>query len=49
MYVCMMCILLLQIRKTTANKFYEVLVTYEDIVPVENLDEVMTILSDTIW
>jgi hypothetical protein len=38
-----------QIRKTTANKFYEVLVTYDDIAPIENLDEIMTILSETIW
>ncbi|XP_060577597.1 tubulin-specific chaperone D-like [Ruditapes philippinarum] len=38
-----------RIRKTTANKFYEVLVTYDDIAPIENLDEIMTILSETIW
>ncbi|KAL4240380.1 hypothetical protein ACF0H5_001170 [Mactra antiquata] len=38
-----------RIRKLTANKLYEVFVTYDDIAPVENLDEIMTILSETLW
>ena len=39
----------LQIRKTTANKLYEVLVIYDDVAPEENLDEIMTILSESLW
>ncbi|KAL5018126.1 hypothetical protein ScPMuIL_003848 [Solemya velum] len=35
--------------KTTANKLYETLVTYDDLCPEETLEEVMTILSETSW
>ncbi|XP_041362453.1 tubulin-specific chaperone D-like [Gigantopelta aegis] len=38
-----------RVRKSTANKLYEALVTYDDIVPENELDNVMTILSDTNW
>jgi len=40
-----------RIRKTTADKMYEALLTYADreIVPEEQLDEVMELLSDTRW
>lgn len=38
-----------RVRKTTANKLYESLVTYEDVVPAEVLDDVMTLLSETLW
>lgn len=38
-----------QVRKITANRMYEVLVTYDDIAPEENLEELMTVLSETIW
>ncbi|WAQ96622.1 TBCD-like protein [Mya arenaria] len=38
-----------RIRKTTANKLYEVLVTYDDIAPEENVEELMTVLSETLW
>eukprot|EP00058_Branchiostoma_floridae_P020621 XP_002606111.1 hypothetical protein BRAFLDRAFT_88021 [Branchiostoma floridae] len=38
-----------KVRKSTANQLYEMLITYEDIVAEENLDEVMTILSETTW
>jgi len=39
------------IRKTTASKFYEALMLYgeDSVIPAENLDEVMAILSDTNW
>ncbi|XP_013417607.2 tubulin-specific chaperone D-like [Lingula anatina] len=37
------------IRKTTANKVYEALVTYEEVGPDENLDELLTLLSETSW
>ncbi|XP_052769851.1 tubulin-specific chaperone D-like isoform X2 [Mya arenaria] len=37
-----------RIRKTTANKLYEVLVTYDDIAPEENVEELMTVLSETL-
>uniref|UniRef100_A0A0B6ZXV7 Tubulin-specific chaperone D n=2 Tax=Arion vulgaris TaxID=1028688 RepID=A0A0B6ZXV7_9EUPU len=38
-----------RVRKTTADKLYEALLTYDDAVPEENSAEVMTILSDTSW
>ena len=38
-----------QIRKTAANKLYETIVTYDEIVDEDNLDEVMNLLSDTQW
>ncbi|XP_046352911.2 tubulin-specific chaperone D-like [Haliotis rufescens] len=38
-----------RVRKSTANKMYEALVTYDDIVPEESLDEALAILSDTNW
>ncbi|CAG5136570.1 unnamed protein product [Candidula unifasciata] len=38
-----------RVRKTTADKLYEALLTYDDAVPEENSAEVMAILSDTIW
>ncbi|XP_074649513.1 tubulin-specific chaperone D-like isoform X1 [Tubulanus polymorphus] len=38
-----------RVRKITANRLYEAMLTYDDIVRDENLDEVMSILSDTRW
>ncbi|BFZ03564.1 hypothetical protein BsWGS_06603 [Bradybaena similaris] len=38
-----------RVRKTTADKLYEALLTYDDAVPEENSAEVMAILSDTSW
>ncbi|KAF3700092.1 Tubulin-specific chaperone D Beta-tubulin cofactor D Tubulin-folding cofactor D [Channa argus] len=37
------------IRRTTASQMYEMLLTYEDVVDQNVLDDVMTLLSDTIW
>ncbi|XP_043924058.1 tubulin-specific chaperone D [Protopterus annectens] len=37
------------IRKTTASQMYEMLLTCDDIVDPSVLDEVMTIVSETIW
>uniref|UniRef100_A0A8C8DKC6 Tubulin-specific chaperone D n=1 Tax=Oryzias sinensis TaxID=183150 RepID=A0A8C8DKC6_9TELE len=37
------------IRKTTANQMYEMLLTYDDIIDAEILEDVMTCLSDTNW
>ncbi|KAM4691322.1 tubulin-specific chaperone D [Rhinophrynus dorsalis] len=37
------------IRKTTASEVYEMLLTYDDVVDPEILDEVMSVLSDTTW
>ncbi|KAM9392345.1 tubulin-specific chaperone D isoform 2-T2 [Pholidichthys leucotaenia] len=37
------------IRKTTASQMYEMLLTYDDVVEPEFLDDVMTLLSDTNW
>ncbi|XP_076122630.1 tubulin-specific chaperone D [Alosa pseudoharengus] len=37
------------IRKTTASQVYEMLLTYDDAVDPEVLDDVMTLLSDTNW
>ncbi|KAM7371735.1 hypothetical protein PAMP_008946 [Pampus punctatissimus] len=37
------------IRKTTAGQMYEMLLTYDDVIDPEVLDDVMTLLSDTNW
>jgi hypothetical protein len=39
------------VRRTTANKLYEALLLYGDcsVIPAENLDEVMSIISETNW
>lgn len=37
------------VRKTTASQVYEMLLTYDDIVDAEILDEVMAVLSDAAW
>uniref|UniRef100_A0A7N6A4E8 Tubulin-specific chaperone D n=1 Tax=Anabas testudineus TaxID=64144 RepID=A0A7N6A4E8_ANATE len=37
------------LRKTTASEMYEMLLTYDDVVDPEVLDDVMTLLSDTNW
>ncbi|KAK7112957.1 hypothetical protein V1264_012329 [Littorina saxatilis] len=38
-----------RIRKTTANKVYEAVLTYDEVAPPESLDEILTILSETKW
>uniref|UniRef100_A0A6I8SRF3 Tubulin-specific chaperone D n=1 Tax=Xenopus tropicalis TaxID=8364 RepID=A0A6I8SRF3_XENTR len=38
-----------RIRKTTASEVYEMLLTYDDVVEPEILDEVMAVLSDSTW
>uniref|UniRef100_A0A8C9P525 Tubulin-specific chaperone D n=1 Tax=Spermophilus dauricus TaxID=99837 RepID=A0A8C9P525_SPEDA len=37
------------IRKATASRVYEMVLTYSDVVAVAVLDEVMAVLSDTAW
>ncbi|CAK6963090.1 tubulin-specific chaperone D [Scomber scombrus] len=37
------------IRKTTASQMYEMLLTYDDVIDPEFLDDVMTLLSDANW
>lgn len=37
------------VRKSTASDIYEMLITYDDVIDPEVLDEVMTVLSDTSW
>ncbi|XP_076866238.1 tubulin-specific chaperone D isoform X2 [Brachyhypopomus gauderio] len=37
------------IRKATASQVYEMLLTYDDVVDVAVLDDVMSVLSDTNW
>uniref|UniRef100_A0A8C2ZP25 Tubulin-specific chaperone D n=1 Tax=Cyclopterus lumpus TaxID=8103 RepID=A0A8C2ZP25_CYCLU len=37
------------IRKTTASQMYEMLLTYDDVIDPEVLDDVMTLLSDANW
>ncbi|XP_054462818.1 tubulin-specific chaperone D [Anoplopoma fimbria] len=37
------------IRKTTASQMYEMLLTYDDVIDPEVLEDVMTLLSDTNW
>lgn len=38
-----------QIRKTTASQMYEMLLTYDDVIEPDVMDEVMNLLSDTNW
>ncbi|KAK2169865.1 hypothetical protein LSH36_6g04004 [Paralvinella palmiformis] len=38
-----------KVRKMTANKLYEAMLTYDDLVAEDNLDEVLSILSETQW
>lgn len=38
-----------QVRKTAADQLYSAALTYDDIVPAENLDDVLAILSETSW
>jgi len=46
-----LCNRFLWVRKTTAGKLYEALLLYgeDSVIPTGNLDEVMSILSDTDW
>ncbi|XP_069339168.1 tubulin-specific chaperone D isoform X2 [Eulemur rufifrons] len=37
------------IRKSTASRAYETVLTYSDVVGAEALDEVLAVLSDTAW
>ncbi|KAK7799827.1 hypothetical protein U0070_006809 [Myodes glareolus] len=37
------------IRKATASQLYEMVLTYSDLVDADVLDEVMSVLSDTVW
>ncbi|XP_029584979.1 tubulin-specific chaperone D isoform X3 [Salmo trutta] len=37
------------IRKTTASQVYEMLLTYDDVIDPDVMDDVMTSLSDTNW
>ncbi|XP_041812434.1 tubulin-specific chaperone D [Chelmon rostratus] len=37
------------VRKTTASQMYEMLLTYDDVIDPEVLDDVVTVLSDTNW
>ncbi|KAG8446027.1 hypothetical protein GDO86_013777 [Hymenochirus boettgeri] len=37
------------IRKSTASSAYEMLLTYDDVVDPEILDDVLAVLSDTTW
>ncbi|KFO35749.1 Tubulin-specific chaperone D [Fukomys damarensis] len=37
------------IRKTTASQVYEMVLTYSGVVSADTLDEVMAVLSDTVW
>ncbi|XP_054616149.1 tubulin-specific chaperone D [Dunckerocampus dactyliophorus] len=45
----LLCHSFLVIRTTTASQMYEMLLTYDDVVDPEVLDDVMTLLSDTNW
>lgn len=38
-----------RVRKVTATKIYEALLSYEDVIPESSLDEAMNLLSDTNW
>lgn len=38
-----------RVRKTTADSLYTALITYDDIAGEESVDEVLSILSETLW
>jgi len=38
-----------RVRKTTSDKLYEALLTYDDVIPEDHEADVMTALSDTTW
>ncbi|CAL1528267.1 unnamed protein product [Lymnaea stagnalis] len=38
-----------RVRKTTADKLYEALLTYDDVAPEENTTQIMAVLSETSW
>ncbi|KAK2571746.1 Tubulin-specific chaperone D [Acropora cervicornis] len=38
-----------KVRKTTADQLYSAVLTYDDILPAERLDDVLALLSDTSW
>ena len=38
-----------QVRKQAAQKLYEAIITYDDVVAEDKLDAIMTVLSDTNW
>ena len=41
--------MLLQVRKTAADQLYTTVMTYDDVIAEENLEEVLSILSETPW
>ena len=42
-------ILCLQVRKATADQLYTTALTFDDIIPEETLEDVLAILSETMW
>ena len=38
-----------QVRKTTADQMYTVLLTYDELLPEDVLDHVVAVLADTTW
>ncbi|XP_022110714.1 tubulin-specific chaperone D-like isoform X2 [Acanthaster planci] len=38
-----------KVRKTSAEKLYEMLLMYDDVVPEDSQEEILTILSETKW
>ncbi|RUS69826.1 hypothetical protein EGW08_022413 [Elysia chlorotica] len=38
-----------RVRKTTSEKIYETLLAYDEVVPEENVSDVMALLGDTQW
>ncbi|GFR62125.1 tubulin-specific chaperone D, partial [Elysia marginata] len=38
-----------RVRKTTAEKIYEAFLAYDEVVPEENITDVMAVLGDTQW
>ncbi len=49
MYLQIQCPISFQVRKTTAQCLYEALLTFDDILPEEHVDEILNLLSDTQW
>jgi len=45
----LLCHRMASFRKTTADQLYITMVTYDDLVAPDVAEDVMTILSDTVW
>ncbi len=46
---CVIFAIYFQVRKATADSLYTALITYDDISSEESAEEILNILSETLW